>query len=243
MTIPSLKFSRRLFVAAGLVVIATGTWYYWTKARQQAPPPAVRQPEPFVKLVGSGQATGNRVMEERAEYFDPTPLFVPTDWNYGQGPLPARVVRQPGQVFNNIPPKAAFNENSLASFGSSPQSSVESLPEMLARGNEAPFAGFGQVDTVQPTLAERAGFIEVKALGHGGLVMSESVKNAILPRRDFAPVEFLVLVGRAGLVGDPVLTAGSGWEDLDAAVRNYLVKIFRLGDRLAPGQYVVSFGP
>jgi hypothetical protein len=243
MTISGVPVRRRLFVGLGLVIIATGMWYYWTRARQQSPETVAEQPEPFVKLASSGQGTDDRVLAERAEFFDPTPLFIPTDRNFGQGPLPARVVRQPGQVFDDIPPNFTFKENTLANYAVGYQTAAESVPEILERGNEVPFAGFGQVDSTRRPVADRAAFIEVKALNTGSLVMSEDLAGATLPHPGFAPVEFLAVVGDAGLVGDPVLTAGSGVEEVDSAIREFLVKTFRLGDRLAPGHYVVSVGP
>jgi hypothetical protein len=217
-------------------------WYYWTGAREQKPVAAAPVPPPFVKLV-DGQGTTDRVLIERAEYFDPTPLFIPTDKNYGQGPLPAWVVPQPGQIFGDIPANLTVNENNLANYAGGYQSEAESLLDLLARGNEAPFAGFGRVDSPLHALPARAGFIEVKALSTGNLVISESIPDGALQRSDFVPVEFLTVVNSAGLVGEPMLTAGSGREEVDSAIRDFLVKTYRLGDRLAPGQYVVSVGP
>jgi hypothetical protein len=56
-------------------------------------------------------------------------------------------------------------------------------------------------------------------------------------------MDFLALVGNSGFVGEPLMTSGSGSEEVDGAVRDYLVKALRLGDRLPPGRYVVSVGP
>jgi hypothetical protein len=60
-------------------------------------------------------------------------------------------------------------------------------------------------------------------------------------------MEFLILVSNAGIVGEPVLMTGSRWEEVDEEVdaffRSYLVKTFRLGERLSPGRYRVLVGP
>jgi hypothetical protein len=51
------------------------------------------------------------------------------------------------------------------------------------------------------------------------------------------------VVSSAGLIGDPILVTGSGWEEVDTFFRSYLVKTFRLGERLNPGRYRVLVGP
>lgn len=56
-------------------------------------------------------------------------------------------------------------------------------------------------------------------------------------------MEFLAVVSSAGLIADPVLVNGSGWEEVDNFFRSYLVKSFRLGERLNPGRYRVLVGP
>ncbi len=245
MKIGGITIRRRLFVGLGLAVAVASAWVIWT--RQQKPPTGAmpRGPEPFVKLAGGGAAQGvrDRVLAEQAKYFDPTPLFIPTEWNYGQGPLPANVVKQPGQVFADFGAKLNFSENGLAKYGAGEETAPASLPEILARGNEAPFAGFGQVDVPRPALPERGGFVDIKALRDGSLILAASLEGVKLPRTDFSPVEFLVAVGKAGLLGEPVLTAGSGSDEIDATLRSHLVRNFRLGERLAPGRYVVSVGP
>lgn len=237
------NLKRRILVGAGLLAVATGFWYFWTDSRRGVADAGPQGPEPFVKLAGAGQGSGSRVLEERAELLDPTPLFIPTQRNYGQGPLPGRVVKQPGQVFGNFEAKMNFAPSGLASYGADLETPPESLPEMLATGNAAPLAGIGQIDATATALPERAGFIEVKALVDGELKMRVPLTNLGVATTDFSPTEFLILVGSAGLIGEPVLTLGSGRDELDQAARDFLVKTFRLGERLSPGRYAVTVGP
>ena len=234
---------RRLFVATGLLIIASGVWYMWIWYRTPLPAQNNHPPRPFVQMSGTGQGASDPLVQERAELFDPTPLFIPTDRNYAQGQLPARVVRQPSQVFGNYPAKPHFAESGLASYGSAVESSPDSLPEVLSRGNEAPFAGFAQIDLPRKPLPARMLNIEVKYITTGMVVLSQSVATLKLPQSDFAPVEFIASVGTTGLLGEPLLTAGSGSDDLDATLREYLSKELRLGERLAPGRYLVAVGP
>jgi len=44
-------------------------------------------------------------------------------------------------------------------------------------------------------------------------------------------------------VGDLVLTSSSDSEEVDSFFRSYLVKTFRLGERLNPGRYRILVGP
>lgn len=243
MNIAGITLKRRVLVGAGLLVVATGFWYLWSGSRQRGSGAVARGPEPFVKLAGAGQGSGSSVLAERAELLDPTPLFIPTSRNYGQGPLPGRVVKQPGQVFGNFEAKLNFGLSGLANYGAGLEAPPDSLPEMLAAGNAAPLAGLGQIDVAATALPERAGFIEVKALKDGSLSLRAPLADTRLAMADFSPVEFLVLVGSAGLIGEPVITLGSGRDEIDSAVRDYLIRSFRLGERLSPGQYAVSVGP
>lgn len=243
MKIFGLNVRRRLFVGFGLLVAGTVMAYYWTRLRR-LPEVATRPaPEAFIKLAARSDGTGDSALDERAEFFDPTPLFLPTPRNFGQGPLPARVVPQPGQIFEDLPPNLTVKENNLANYAGGYQAEDESLLEVMDRGNEAPFAGFGRVESPPAPLPERTGFIEVKALNNGHLVFGTNVKDPALTLADSPPVEFMAAVDSAGLIGELVVTSGSGNEEIDGSVRDFLMKTFRLGSRLAPGEYLIAVGP
>lgn len=243
MTLGGIRIRRRLFVGLGLLVAASLGWYYWSKARQLPQISQIYNPEPFVKLVAGDREGASRVLAEQAEFFDPTPLFIPTARNFGQGPLPARVLRQPGDIFNDIPANLTFKERALANYAFGYQSEAASVPDILEQGNEAPFAGFGRVDGEWTIIPQRVAYVAIKSINTGQEVMGQALPGLKLPGSEFAPVDFLALVGNSGFIGEPLMTSGSGSEEVDAAVRKYLVQNLRLGDRLAPGQYVVSVGP
>jgi hypothetical protein len=59
----------------------------------------------------------------------------------------------------------------------------------------------------------------------------------------WAPLEFLATVEAAGLVAPLTLTGRSGVDEVDAFFRNYLVRTFRLGERLPPGFYRITVSP
>ena len=241
MMIGGIQVRRRFFVSVGLVIAVTGVWLFWSRATQ----PKISQephgqPDAFVRIVGAGEGVRDRLLEERAEYFDPTPLFLPTSKNYQQGP---RVMNTPGQVFRDFEPKWHFVETTLPEYGASNDAGSGTLPGVLARGVDAPFAGFGRVDQTSPPLARRSGFMEVKSLKNGELSLTATLEGVEFPPVDYAWVEFMVVVASAGLIGDPVMIATSGHDEVDGKLKDYLVKIYRIGERLAPGRYTVIIGP
>jgi len=246
MQIAGIRIRRRVFVSTGLLAAVTGVWLYWSRANQPkitlnpATPPAS-----FVRIAGVGQAADDKVVEEQAEYFDPTPLFLPTRRNYQQGELPAGLVKPPGQVFREFEPKLNFVESSLPEYGATSEAGENNdLPEVLARGNDAPFSGFGTIDRPSHPLDRRGAHIEIKALKGGLLSISEPVNEAELPQADYyTPVEFIVAVARAGLIGEPVMIKTSGKDEIDGKLKDYLVNVYRIGQRLEPGKYLVLIGP
>lgn len=243
MRIGHRRMKRRVWVTAACVVVSVAAWWLWTRANQSAAVGGAKTSEPFVRLAGSGGNPGERELQERAEYFDPTPLFFPTEHNFGQGVSPERARRQPGQVFASYDAKLRFAESAMPTYGQETVATAERLGDVLVQGNEAPFAGFGMIEDTRASLSERSAFMEVKTLYDGKTIVAQALKRLVLPRSDFGPLEFLVLVGRGGVIGDPVLIASSEREEVDGFFRDYLVQSFRIGERVSPGRYRVVIGP
>jgi hypothetical protein len=233
---------RRVWVGLLAACAGVGAWILWTRGRPAVPATALPVRRPFVQLAGAGMTANDQLLREKAELMDPTPLFFPTAWNYGHQPLRESELRQPGQVFASFPPQYVIEEKKIGSYGAEEPVLPEKLADVLVQGNEAPFAGIGQVDRQRSTLPVRSGYLEISDLGGRDFVVGKPLSGLSLPRTDFAPVEFLVVVGAAGLIGDPLLTSGSGWEEVDNFFRAYLVKSYRLGERLPPGRYRVVVG-
>jgi hypothetical protein len=245
--IGNIVVKRRVWFGLVFALTVTSVWWVWTRARQE--PKTVMTPvkQPFVRLAGAGTGAGDQVLRERGELFDPAPLFFPTEWNFGQRPLPESMRRQPGVVFGSFDANFTFAAQDIKVYGTEAMVAPERLADVLGQGNEAPYAGMGQIDVQRRALAERNGFLEVRALLDGKLIMAQALNGIVLPRLDFAPAEYLVAISSAGVVGDPILMVGSGWEEMDEKVdaffRSYLVNSFRLGQRLGPGRYRVLVGP
>ncbi len=247
MRIGKIQIKRRVWIGMIFSVAITGAWWIWTRAKPPTLAAVAPGSLPFVRVSGTGQGSGDQVLRERAELFDPTPLFFPTEWNYGQRPLPETVRRQPGQVFENFRANFTFREQDIKAYGAEVAATPERLADVLAQGNEAPFSGIGQIDQLREPLAERSGFLEVRNLGDGKIIIQQALKELIMPKMGFSPMEFMVAVSTSGIVGEPVLMTGSKWEEgdeeADAFFRAYLVKTFRLAERLSPGRYRVLVGP
>lgn len=242
MTPGKSMIKRRVWVGLVAGLGGVGAWAWWLQSQPVVP--ADREPavQPFVQLAGASSAVGSMILQERAELLDPTPLFFPTEWNYGQRPVSQTSQRLPGEVFGSFEPKLTVSEQAIRPDGVEVEPLPEKLSDVLAQGNEAPFAGMGQIDVQKSTLPVRAGYLEIHDLKSGDGILSQSLTGIQPPRTDYAPIEFLVVIGRMGLIGDLILTSGSGWDEVDNFFRTYLVKSYHLGERLSPGRYRVVVG-
>ena len=206
---------------------------------------------PRVNVARLGEGLGNRRLQEQAMLFDPTPLFLPTEWNTNQRPLPAAVQRQPGQIFRSFDPTPWYGAAELALPVGAAQLLPKSPVELLKDPTHDPFLAFDREDVPLTPLSPRPGVVEVRKVTTGEMVFVRNLEaDAILPagRTDWQPTEFLVAVTAAGLLGRPVQgrpvdTANSDIEEVDAFFRDYLVKTLHLGERLPPGMYRVVVGP
>jgi hypothetical protein len=199
-----------------------------------------------VNVARLDEGIGGRLLREQATIFDPTPLFLPTQWNAGQRPLPSTLQRQPEQVFADFLPQTVFNEAEL----SLPVSTTQALPkgplDLLQQPSRDPFVGFDRQDAPLTPLPARLGFVEVQKVGDGSPVLRCRLERpVVLPagRLDWRPAEFLVTVTVAGLLGRPVNTVSSEVEEVDLFLRDYLSEVLHLGERLDPGTYRVVVGP
>ena len=236
------RFKRRVWFASIVASVVVGCWVLWSRSRPVFPSSTTRLPQPFVQLAGAGSVEGGQLLQERAQLLDPTPLFFPTEWNFGQQPLDENLHKQPGRFFGNFMPKQTIDEQTIVSYGAGTPVVPEKLADVLTLGVEAPFAGMGQVDRYSALLPIRAGYLDIIDLSNGQSFASHSLSGLVLPRMDFAPVEFLLVIEPAGLIGEPILAMGSGLEEVDNYFRAYLVKSYRVGLRLPPGRYRLVVG-
>lgn len=212
---------------------------------------AVRKevPKPFVGIAGLDSVENpDLALKEKAEFFDPLPLFLPTPWNYEQGPLSPGLERRPSEIFGRFAAKMTFPEAKLdMQFG--PRVSLpESPKEVLTGEDRDPFFSFGREDGPLPVFQTRGAFVEVSGMGANATTVRQELKEAHPPREDWAPVEYMAAVDETGLLGQLVVSGhdglpGDGADEVDAYFRDFLSKNFRLGSRLSPGIYRVLVGP
>jgi hypothetical protein len=174
---------------------------------------------------------------------DPTPLFLPTEWNAGQDPLEATARREAGSSFSGFPPKLKFSTTDLA-LDFPPDVEVPARPaEALGSGGSGPtFLGFGAEGSGPEPLTSRRAFLEVTETAGGQRVLAQPLADAEPPATSWQPMEFLVAVDAMGIVGPPIMTESSRVVSVDGYFQNYLVKTLHVGQRLAPGFYRVSIG-
>lgn len=234
---------RRFWIGLLGGLVATGVWWFRAQDKPAAPVGVVAVARPFVQIAGAGTGATDRLMREKADFFDPTPLFFPTEWNYGQMPLRADLRQGLGQVFVSFPPLFTATEENIQNYAATTTAAPESLAEVLSSGNQTPFAGMGQVDDPRPPLAERGAFLAIRRFGDKDNAIAQVLSDLPWRAMDYEPLEYMITVSPAGLVGDLVIVKGSGAEEVDVFFRDYLVKTYRVGERLAPGSYQVWIGP
>lgn len=244
---------RRLWWVVGFVcVLGAGVSWFWINALPSGAPTALIPPQREAAALPSGaigvtrldQTGHTTAFQEEATFFDPTPLFLPTQWNATQNALPESVLHRPDQMFGSFPPILLFNQDKL----------VIAYPAMVkvpgnaeeALGKYAlwqPFMGMGQENYEPPKLPARAGFIEVREMATGRLLLAAALQQITPPQTHWQPLQLLAAVNTTGLVGPPSFLVRSGTEAVDDYFQNFLMASYHLGQRVPPGFYRISIGP
>jgi len=174
---------------------------------------------------------------------DPTPLFLPTEFNSSRQEY---VASPPTGAFAGFPPQFQFDADQLDLRLPPPAAVPASAAEALVGDPlDAPFVGFGRVEYVVQPVVKRNAYVEILDAGTGRMVYGGAVVDARPPATamPWEPMEFLAAVDAAGLVGPLVPTTRSGVDEVDSYFSRYLAETLRVGQRLAPGFYRISVGP
>jgi hypothetical protein len=178
---------------------------------------------------------------------DLAPLFLPTSYNTASTEI---VRREPGRnVFDVDTPRLRFTDSDPGLQLPAPFHAPAAPVEIVADSPGPLAAGIGRTDALISATPPHGAFLEVFATSSGESVLAQTLELGARPKigdhltADWRPLEFMAAVGPAGLVGQLVLTTGSGSEEVDNHFRNYLARTFRIGDRLTPGFYRIVVGP
>jgi len=196
---------------------------------------------------GTSQFVVKRAEADDEMVYDERPLFRPTAINNSDPGLPAGLRREPGSVFKVVPPKLTFAEYEMKVVLPDPIEVPANPAQAIEIGEEPhPFFAFGRVNYPYAPLSPRLAYLEVLQAKTGRIVLAAPLNAPPIDRfaaMDWKPLEMVVAVEAAGLVGEPTVTSGSESEEIDNYFRALIVKQFRLGARLPPGFYTLRIGP
>lgn len=201
-----------------------------------------------VNIARADPRGGNAALLQQVELYDPKPLFLPTPINSSDPELPADLRREPGAAFRAFPAQYAIDEYDMKKVAFPESIAVPENPVQALSTGKAPnpFYVFGRIDYPYKPLPARLAFMEVQQAKSGRTVLATPLsveQTAPLPVVDWQPMEMIIAVEATGLVGEPTVTSGSGFEAVDNYFRMYVAKQIRLGARLAPGFYALRIGP
>lgn len=224
--------------AGGILMIGAVVALFRSPPETRIEVPKTPNPRPpAVRLVDLGK--------NEAALTDPTPLFLPTEWNSGENALPEYVQRNPGGSFKGYPAKLQFPVAELG-LNFPAEVIVPSKPAdvLIAGKSSSTYIGLGSEATAVTPVSARKAFVEVTIAGDGRKVLAQALTDANPPGGGgWQPMEFLVAVDAIGTVGPPILTESSRDAAVDGYFQNYLVKTLHAGERLAPGFYRICVGP
>ena len=194
---------------------------------------------------------GSALSEETA-LRDLAPLFLPTEKNAaprgGPAPEPGRsildaeasklgIAGQRWRYDRQFPPPVMLDGKPLQAIGA--------LDIVPTSGAEANVFGFGRKAVPLPEFREGGVALEVVRAEDGKIVLAQRLDAAArpMPDRPWQPLEFLVAVGPSGLSAPLAVSLRSGWDDVDSFFKEFLVRKYRLAERLEPGFYRASIAP
>lgn len=197
---------------------------------------------PLLGLTRADVSAGSEVLAERMAAYDPRPLFLPSAMSSSEPPPQTGVRGGQAGPFGPLPPKwAKGGATKFPSAQGLPKTPLEGL--RLTERADAPLV-LARGDSVGAQLPPRVAQLEVAALGGGHIVLTlELTGSGDMPGGDWQPIEMAGAVNRAGLVGELVVIASSGSEQIDDYFRLHLRATTRIGARLPQGFYTFRVGP
>ncbi len=200
-----------------------------------------------IGIASVGGSTSGGSADDSA-LLDPDPLFLPTEFNASQLRLPAVVRREPGTSLQAASAKFEYAEAGAPIRFPDPVAVPAGPVEALAYDRALnPYEVFGRLKHAYGPVSERVAIVEVVQVTTGRTILSVPLTIASAPSQvlasDWMPLELIAAADATGLIGQPVLSRGSGVEAVDAFFKIYLTRRFHLGERLPPGFYSLRVGP
>jgi hypothetical protein len=192
-------------------------------------PPSTARPAPVLTLVAA----------EGTAALDPTSLFMPRPNREGKAALRAEVP----SVAAEFPP--VLEAGSRPELRILPGGPAGPAALTLTERADAPLA-LERTDEEFARLPERLAEVQVlEARGWREVLRLKLPPSdeAGAPKGGWQPLELRGSVGLAGLEGGLVVSRSSGSADTDRYFRLRLTTRERVGERLAPGEYVIRVGP
>ena len=189
-----------------------------------------------------GVHAANKVVKEKLALFDSKPLFLATHWNYNEAPQESGL--KASSLFPLYPFVLKLNDEIFDQV-LSPLSAKIQPKDLLKPKYWNFFSAFGQEPQGSIGLQKRAGYLKVIDLNKGEsiyeqVILAEDVQALSIPTLE-TTVEFLILIGKQGPIGLPMLVQSSGEQSTDNAL-----KAFLKGDNFlfrSKGYYEVQIGP
>lgn len=217
---------------------------------QMAPGPREDHPNPRVTWVGDRAVLEEDTLQgQQLQIFNDAPLFLPTEVNFASRRQAADDSRPPGQIFSSFDPVLLVPvDRSPPGLVTAPTDRTD--PTTAVQAFRWPvLKTFGREDSPERRLEPRRAHIEVRASDTGVVVLTESIPAANDPETPevwphWRPVELFVMVSQTGRLSQPLFVGvGSGSDEVDRFMQNYIRQRLRLALRVPPGSYRVLVGP
>ena len=175
---------------------------------------------------------------------DPTPLFLPTEFNSGRVEASMTTERSPGASFGSIPSKLLFSDTNIAlALPEVVAIPVDGLSVVTRLGTSVELSELGRKDVSGQKLPFRRGVIQVLSMATGSKLWSGEIPVDAMEFNFEAPWEFILAINGAGSLSFPtVVNAGEG-ALVDLSEIADVLKAKRLGAQLRPGIYRILLGP
>ncbi len=238
----ALPFALLALAAAGVLLLSM-----LVRDPEEKSTPVVKPAKSNIGVVRLDPKSGDSLLDKEAELKDPSPLFLPTEWNSAFRANPEKGLRKPGEGFGDFPPKYVFVGNNTP-VSLPPSVEVPSAPALALNhlASDRPFPSFGYQEPHPLQLQRERLLLELSRPLSGEKLLQLELPLTDWPKvRPWQPGEFLVRSSAMGLVGRPCLVVSTGVEEVDLyleqVIRGVWVKLSVSG-RLSPGTYQLKIG-